>query len=107
MGIELMIAIGAGVLATIILVIGIVSIRSERQGELEERLGRYTSEYGSLLAGFEDVTQQDEQPSMLTQRLDAALANKEFAQKWRIQLSRADLKLTVAEYFSMHIISGI
>ncbi len=107
MGIELVIAVVAGALAAIILVVGIVSIRSERQTELEERLGRYTSEYGSLLAGFEDLKQEEEQPSMLTRRLDAALANRQFAQRWRTQLSRADLKLTVAEYFSLHIISGI
>jgi tight adherence protein B len=107
---EILIAGGAGVLAVIILVFGIISIRSERQGEIEERLGRYTSEYGSLLAGFEDLetpaSVEDEQ-SVIARRLDAALADRGFAKKWSTQLARADLKLTVAEYFSLHIISAI
>jgi tight adherence protein B len=109
MGPEIVIAGAAGVLAVIILVIGIASIRAQRQEDIEERLGRYTSEYGSLLAGYEDLQEgsADDEPSVLAQRLDEALADREFAQKWRVQLARADLKLTVSEYFALHVISGI
>jgi tight adherence protein B len=106
-GMEIIIAGVAGVLAVVILVLGIVSIRAERQDAYEDRLGRYTSEYGSLLAEFEDAQQDVDDTSLLTKRLDAALANRSFAQKWRVQLARADLKLTVGEYFAIHIISGI
>ncbi len=42
----------AGLVALVVLVIGISGIRSERQKDIEERLGRYTSEYGSLLVGL-------------------------------------------------------
>lgn len=106
---ELLIAGGAGILAVIILVVGISSIRSERQAEIEERLGRYTSEYSSLLEGLDDYEQNvpADEPSALERRLDAALANRGFAQKWRIQLSRADLKLTVVEYLAMHVLAAI
>ena len=104
---ELIIAGAAGVLAVIILIMGIVSIRSERQEAIEDRLGRYTSEYGSLMTDFEEYQVQPDEPSILTQRLDKALADREFARKWRVQLARADLKLTVAEYFSLHIITAI
>lgn len=108
MGPEFLIAGAAGVLAVIILIIGIVSIRSERQEEFEERLGRYTAEYDSLITSYNESEEAiDAEESALTKRLDAALANREFAKKWRVQLSRADLKLTVAEYFSLHIISGL
>lgn len=106
-GMELIIAGVAGVLAVVILILGIVSIRSERRDAYEDRLGRYTSEYGSLLAEFEDLQQDADDTSILTKRLDAVLANRSFAQNWRTQLSRADLKLTVGEYFALHIISGI
>jgi len=108
MGPELLIAGAAGVLALIILVVGISSIRSERQEEIEERLGRYTTEYSSLLLS-EDLQQASavDEPSMLQKRLDAALADREFAKKWRVQLSRADLKLTVGEYLALHVIAGI
>lgn len=107
MGVELLIAGGAGLLAAVILIAGIVSLRSDRQSDVEERLGRYTSEYGSLLAEFQEAAPEEQQPSMLTQRLDSALAEREFAKKWRAQLSRADLKLTVGEYFALHLISGV
>jgi tight adherence protein B len=103
---ELVIAGVAGALAVVILIVGIISIRSERQGEIEERLGRYTSEYGSLLAGFEEDADVIDEPSMLAQRLDTALESREFAQKWRVQLARADLKLTVSEYAALHVISA-
>ncbi len=110
MATELIIAGAAGLVAVIILIIGIISMRSERQEEIEERLNRYTSEYSSLLAGYNNEVKPEEaaaEVSLLTQRLDRALAEREFAKKWRVQLARADLKLTVAEYFALHIISGI
>ena len=103
---ELVIAGVAGALAVVILIVGIISIRSERQGEIEERLGRYTSEYGSLLSSFDMEAEGIDEPSLLAQRLDTALENREFAQKWRVQLARADLKLTVSEYAALHVICG-
>ncbi|MBN2303301.1 MAG: type II secretion system F family protein [Anaerolineae bacterium] len=105
---ELIIAGGAGLLAVIILVVGISSIRSERRADIEERLGRYASEYGSLLEDLDvDDTAVVEDTSALERRLDAALANRGFAQKWRVQLARADLKLTVSEYLALHVIAAI
>lgn len=101
------IVIGGGLLALAMLGIGIVSMRSQRQQDIEERLGRYTSDYSSMLAEFADAEEIDyeEQQSLITRRLDAALADTGFAQKWRTQLARADLKLTVAEYAALHVIS--
>jgi tight adherence protein B len=97
----------AGLMALVILGIGIRGIRGERQKEIEDRLGRYTSEYGSLIADFEEANQPDpvQQQSALTRQLDVALADRGFAQKWRSQLARADLKLTVGEYAALHVIS--
>ncbi len=109
MGTELIIAGAAGFVAVLILLAGIVSIRSERQEEIEERLDRYASDFGSAFAGFNESRPEETaaEVSVLTARLDNALAEREFARKWRVQLARADLKLTVAEFFSLHIISGI
>jgi tight adherence protein B len=98
----------AGLVALVVLGIGIRGIRGERQKEIEERLGRYTSEYGSLIADFEEASQPDpvQQQSVITRRLDSALANRGFAQQWRTQLARADLKLTVGEYAALNPITG-
>lgn len=110
MGTEIMIAGGAGVIAVFILIAGIISMRAERQQEIEERLERYTTEYSSTQLAGKSTQDPDEaaaEVSLLTARLDSALAEREFAKKWRVQLARADLKLTVAEYFALHIISGL
>jgi len=108
---ELMIAAGAGALALVILLLGVVSIRSERHEQIEERLGRYTTaEYNSLLAGFDEAelaSDPVQDQSVISRRLDAALADRTFAKRWRSQLARADLKLTVGEYFALHIIASI
>lgn len=104
---EIMIAGVAGVFAVLILVVGISSMRSERQ-EVEERLGRYTSDYGSLLTEFDDSGPDPvEEQNIIARQLDAMLADRGFAKKWRTQLARADLKLTVGEYLMIHGLSAV
>lgn len=109
MGTEVMFAGASGVVAVIVLIAGIVRLRSERQEQLEERLDRYASSFDASLAKYAEPTSEEAaaEVSVLTARLDNALAEREFARKWRLQLARADLKLTVAEYFALHIIAGI
>ncbi len=103
----LFIAIGAGVLAIVLLVFGLSSLRGEREQMVEERLGRYTSEFQYSVTLPEQEEEQEKTPSVLTQRLDKALSGRQFAENWRVQLARADLKLTVAEYFAAHVIAVI
>jgi tight adherence protein B len=103
---EIVIAGVAGVFAILVLALGIRGLRSER-AEIEDRLGRYTSsEYDSFLAGTE-VQEADaaQEQSIISKRLDAALVDRGFAQKWRVELARADLRLTVGEYAALHGIS--
>jgi len=105
---EILIAGIAGFLAVIILIVGISSMRSERE-EVEERLDRYTSsEYSGLLAEFE-VEEPDpfDEQNVIARQLDKVVADRGFAKKWRTQLARADLKLTVGEFMIMHVISAV
>lgn len=106
---EVLIAAGAGLLAVIILVVGVVSIRSKRKQEIEDRLGRYaTSEYSDVMvAGAGSDTAAADEVNAIAKKLDEAMADREFAQKWRVQLSRADLKLTVTEFIALHFISAV
>jgi tight adherence protein B len=96
----------AAVVAVGIVAWGILSVRSEKD-LLEERLGRYEEGAQSFL----DLSDEDVQPeetrrdSALRNRLDTLIADKPFAKKWRAQLARADIKLTVAEYAALHVIS--
>lgn len=96
----------AALVAVGIIIWGVVSVRSEKD-LIEERLGRYEETNQSFL----DLTDEDEQTddkkrdSALRARLDTLVADKPFAKKWRSQLARADIKLTVAEYAALHVIS--
>jgi tight adherence protein B len=104
---QTIILVGAVFLALIVLVIGIRNVRSERD-VVEERLGRYDdSSYQSFLDDAEEETDQTAKPTALESAINKAISDRPFAQKWRQQLARADIKLTVAEYAALHIISMI
>jgi tight adherence protein B len=107
MGPEIIIIGVAGLVALVVIVVGVVSVRSERD-LVEERLGRYEQGYESFL----DVEEEDGSSPKKDERkaldaIDKAIAKRPFAQKWRTQLARADLKLTVAEFAALHVVSVI
>ncbi|MBK8021362.1 MAG: type II secretion system F family protein [Chloroflexi bacterium] len=98
----------AVVAAVGVIVYGVVSVRSERD-IIEERLGRYDEQNQSFLQldeivaeGAEEVQLKD---SVLRDRLDNLFSERSFGKRWRSQLSRADLKLTVSEYAALHVFS--
>lgn len=106
--------VGAAVVALGVLAFGIYMIRRDRQSEIEERLGRYTSDYGSGLSEL----MATETPGALMQgslsardalreAMDKAVEDREFAKAWKVQLARADLKLTPGEFMALHFVSVI
>lgn len=107
MGPEVIIIGVAGLVALVVIVVGIISVRSERD-LVEERLGRYEQGYESFLDVDEEdggAPKKDERKAL--DAIDKAIAKRPFAQKWRTQLARADLKLTVAEFAALHVVSVI
>ncbi|PJF40981.1 MAG: secretion system protein [Chloroflexi bacterium] len=97
----------AGV-AFIILVIGVINVRSERASDLvDERLGRLDEGFTSFLDEEEDSDSGGGVSTAIEQRLEQAIEQRSFGKKWRGQLAKADIKLNVAEYFALHIISMI
>jgi tight adherence protein B len=96
-----------GVIAAAVIVIGIVSMRSERD-LVEERLGRYEQGFESFLE-IEDEPEQKvtKEEKRALDAIDKAISKRPFAQKWRQQLARADIKLTVAEFAAAHVVSVI
>lgn len=102
-----LIIVGIAVIAVVVLVLwGIYSVRTEKD-IIEERLGRYEEgQQFTLDLSDDDEAKEESSPrSVIRDRLDKIVANKPFAQRWRTALSRADLKLTVAEYAALHVIS--
>jgi tight adherence protein B len=105
--IQVIVIAAAALIAIGIVVWGIVSVRTEKD-LIEERLSTFEDGGESFL----DLTADDSEEggdsgreSALRKRLDTLVADKPFAKKWRTQLARADIKLTVAEYAALHVIS--
>lgn len=103
---QLVVIGGAAIAAVIVIIWGIVSVRTEKD-IIEERLGRYNEGMQSFLdlTIEEEDAPKEKRPSALQQRVEVIISDKPFAKKWRTQLARADIKLTVAEYAAVHIIS--
>ncbi len=95
------------VIAILVLGFGLVSLRRERQVKLDERLGRYTTDYGVLLADLEEEEKQSKEQRAIVQALDKAIEGRDFAKNWKEQLARADLKITSGEYAAAHVLSII
>lgn len=91
-----------------ILAIAIISIRSRREDVIEERLGRYTEPSSFMVVPeAQEEESKEKGPSLITRMLDSSLQNQGFAQSWRQQLARADIKLTVSEYLAAHVIAAV
>lgn len=103
------IVIVAGVVAVGVIIFGVISVRSERD-LVEERLGRYEEGYQAFVdleeTDDKDKKGKDDQGKAM-EVIDKAIAKRPFAQKWRQQLARADIKLTVAEYAALHVIAPV
>jgi tight adherence protein B len=99
------------VLVGLVLVIAAVSIRRSNETVVEERLGRYTD--FTFLPQVEEpdkataAAKDKKQESALTRSLDQALEQRKFGQKWRTELARADLRLTVSEFLALHVIAMV
>ncbi len=101
----LIIAIVAGLISIIILIAGVVSMRSARQDEIADRLGRFT-DFNEYVVP-EVAEEGPKEPSQLTKSLDKKLTEREFGKKIKIALAKADLKITVAEYFALQVITTV
>jgi len=106
---QILILGGAGLVAFFIVVIGIISARSD-EDLVEERLGRAIDGGTNTLFDpddeEEDLAPRETQTGALD-TIDNILAERDFGKNWRQKLARADLKLTVAEFAALHVISMI
>ncbi|MCA9909933.1 MAG: type II secretion system F family protein [Anaerolineae bacterium] len=103
---QILIIAVAAVVAIGVLVWGIRSVRGERD-VIEERLENIGAVFEAVV---DDDIQPDEEshtkkPTALQEQLDNVLSERSFGKKWRKELARANLKLTVAEFAALHIIA--
>lgn len=102
------IVIGAAVIAAVVLLIGVVSVRREKD-IIEERLGSFEQTQLDSFMNLEDneALLGNNRPQNFSQRMDELMSNRQFAQKWRQQLARADIKITPFEYAVVHVITTV
>lgn len=94
-----------------LLAIMVMSIRGGRSDDIEERLGVYSQT--SLLNLSEEFLKEEEakakakkkEKSALTEQVDKAVGKTKWGDSARTSLARADVKLTVGEFFAMHIVA--
>lgn len=87
-----------GVLALILLIVGVVLSVSSERSLVEQRLGRYLGE--------ERVAESRESDrSMVTDWVNRRVEKSSFGDRIARELARADLKLKVAEYFALFFIA--
>jgi tight adherence protein B len=104
---QLLILGGAGLLALIIVAIGIFSARSE-QSFVEQRLNEVVGDDFRVLSDEMGISSAKEKTDgRLIEALDDYFGEKKFGQKWRLQLARADLKLKVGEFAALHVITTL
>src|SRR5258706_7267657 len=96
------------IITVVVLLIAAISIRGQRADVVEERLGRYTEASTFLTTKDEDEEKtKKKEPSALARRMESMLQGKGFAENWKGQLQRADLKLTVSEFLLFHVAAMI
>jgi tight adherence protein B len=101
---QLLIIGGAVVVALVIIAIGAITARSEKD-LVEDRLSRIVSDTYEPIIVDDDPVDTGPKESAVLKAVDGILSERTFGKKWRRQLSRADLKLTVAEFAALHVIS--
>jgi tight adherence protein B len=109
---EPIIIVIAVILVVGVLVWGVINLRTNRD-DLEERLKTIDENVESVV-DMEQVEQlkaenkaKEKEETELRDRFDKLIEQRSFGKKWRTQLSRADLKLTVAEFAAVHILAMV
>lgn len=104
---ELILAVSI-VAALLVLGVGIFSTRRQ-QTLVDQRLGTLAAQnpYESIIGTeeLEDERQSKRERTAMVRKLDQALEKRTFGKKWRLQLSRADVRLTVGEFFATQFLS--
>ncbi len=99
-----------------ILIVGMVALlgvalwvffRGEDKAEVQERLGRYAEVGREGGKAAERERREEDDQTALTKGLNQALQGRGFADNLATQLARADLKLTVAEFLALQVITVV
>lgn len=90
----------AGVLVLILLVVGVVMSSNSERNLVDDRLGRYLDE-------DDGSSQSKDDTSYMTEWVNKRVESSSSSGKVKRSLARADLKLKVAEYYALILISSV
>jgi len=94
-----------GILAILLIVIGFISLRG--RGGLSERLDQFAGRGGKEAAAeAAPKKRRGRDSSALAKQIDRAIADRGFAGRISRDLARANMKLTVAEFLALRLLSG-
>src|SRR5947207_981986 len=99
----LSLAIIIGIVLLNLVVIGAFVLLDRRRTVVEQRLGQITQS-GQIIATAAEPAERRASP--FGQVVNRALIGRGFGTRIQTDLSRADLKLNVAEYLALHILLG-
>ena len=97
-------AIIIGIVLLNLVVITAYILLERRRTVVEQRLGQITQS-GQIIATAPQTNERRSSP--VSQLLNQALVGRGFGERLQTDLSRADLKLNVAEYLALHVILGL
>jgi tight adherence protein B len=100
----LSLAIIIGIVLLNLVVIGAFVLLDRRRTVVEQRLGQITQS-GQIIATAAEPAERRVSP--FGQVVNRALIGRGFGERIQRDLSRADLKLNVAEYLALHVLLGI
>jgi len=96
------------VVVVVVLLLAVLSIRGRNSSVVEDRLGRY-ADFQQLprIEGEDRKVTKKEKESALSKRMNASLEKSSFGARYKTELARADLNLTIAEFAALHVITAI
>jgi tight adherence protein B len=94
-----MILIVSGVIALILLVVGIIISTTGDRGLVDERLNKYLED--------EKKTENKESKGALTDWVNKRVEKSSFGERMSRELARADLKLKPGEYIALYVIATL
>jgi len=92
-------------LSIIVLFWGVARTIGGESDLIQTRLGRYTAREAESRSLARESLQEEQERTPIVAGLNRAIAQQSFGERMAIELARADLKLTVAEYFLFNVAS--
>jgi tight adherence protein B len=90
-------AFGIGIIFLLIILVILIARKPNGEPDLNDRLSQF--------AGRQDIPQAPEEKTL--EKIDAVVRKKKFAEQTARDLAKADLKLTVTEFFGLKLLAAL